>query len=102
MCEMAAELGQRRRMSACDVLVLVHRAFWLWERRCDGVASRYFSNGTLAVALLIMASEMEGAAAPCVSHEDFATSGVDARSWVRCKCMMLNDIGKVNGDALDN
>ena len=60
MRDMGAARGERRRMSVCDVLVLVHRALWLWGRRGNGMAP--FSNRTLAVALLIVASEMEGAA----------------------------------------
>lgn len=99
VCDMAAALALRRRMSACDVLLLVHRAIWLWERCSIQAAS--VPSGALAAALLIMASDMEGATAPTVSPKDFATSGIDAQSLKHCQCMVINSIGAARGDAGD-
>ena len=43
LCDMAAALALHQRMSACDVLLFVHRALGLWEPCCVQ-ALEYYSN----------------------------------------------------------
>ena len=102
-CDAAPLLAHRKGMSAANLLLLIHRAFFLLER-C-GARAATFKTQTLAATLLCLAAEFEGAsvfegaAAECadgseVSAADFSGRRLDDRDLSRCKCAVLNDLGQ--------